>query len=66
MDIWKDITAEFLREIELHIVITSVSGFVNRCYEPKNAIDSKDNDSFKYSESIEAIDFTKLSLDKNN
>ncbi|CAB5370356.1 unnamed protein product [Rhizophagus irregularis] len=34
--------------------------------EPKNAIDSKDNDSFKYSESIEAIDFTKLSLDKNN
>ncbi|POG59641.1 kinase-like domain-containing protein [Rhizophagus irregularis DAOM 181602=DAOM 197198] len=34
--------------------------------EPKNAIDSKDNDLFKYSESIEAIDFTKLSLDKNN
>ncbi|GBC18932.2 kinase-like domain-containing protein [Rhizophagus irregularis DAOM 181602=DAOM 197198] len=26
--------------------------------EPKNAIDSKDNDSFEYSESIEAIDFT--------
>ncbi|CAB4421958.1 unnamed protein product [Rhizophagus irregularis] len=28
----QDITAEFLREIELHIVMTSVSGFVNRCY----------------------------------
>ncbi|CAB4439857.1 unnamed protein product [Rhizophagus irregularis] len=26
--------------------------------EPKNAFDNKDNDSFEYSESIEAIDFT--------
>ncbi|UZO27070.1 uncharacterized protein OCT59_019278 [Rhizophagus irregularis] len=36
--------------------------------EPKNAIDNKDDDnSFgEYSESIEAIDFTKLDLDKSN
>ncbi|UZO22817.1 uncharacterized protein OCT59_015166 [Rhizophagus irregularis] len=36
--------------------------------EPKNAIDNKDDDnSFgEYSESIEAIDFTKLNLDENN
>ncbi|CAB4442788.1 unnamed protein product [Rhizophagus irregularis] len=36
--------------------------------EPKNAIDNKDDDnSFgEYSESIEAIDFTKLDLDKGN
>ncbi|RGB32584.1 kinase-like domain-containing protein [Rhizophagus diaphanus] len=33
--------------------------------EPENAIDSKDDDnSFECSESIEAIDFTKLNLDK--
>ncbi|CAB4386727.1 unnamed protein product [Rhizophagus irregularis] len=35
--------------------------------EPKNAVDDKDDDnSFEYSESIEAIDFTKLNLDKNS
>ncbi|RGB43445.1 kinase-like domain-containing protein [Rhizophagus diaphanus] len=36
--------------------------------EPKNAVDNKDNDnSFReYSESIEAIDFTKLDIDKSN
>ncbi|RGB27367.1 kinase-like domain-containing protein [Rhizophagus diaphanus] len=36
--------------------------------EPKNAIDNEDDDnSFReYSESIEAIDFTKLNLDENN
>ncbi|CAB4488201.1 unnamed protein product [Rhizophagus irregularis] len=36
--------------------------------EPKNAIDSKDDDNSigKYSESIEAIDFTKLNLDEDN
>ncbi|UZO26733.1 uncharacterized protein OCT59_018947 [Rhizophagus irregularis] len=36
--------------------------------EPKNAIDNKDDDnSFgEYSESIEAIDFTKLDLDKSS
>ncbi|UZO25434.1 uncharacterized protein OCT59_017699 [Rhizophagus irregularis] len=36
--------------------------------KPKNAIDNKDDDnSFgEYSESIEAIDFTKLDLDKSN
>ncbi|CAB5363266.1 unnamed protein product [Rhizophagus irregularis] len=36
--------------------------------QPKNAIDNKDDDnSFEeYSESIEAIDFTKLNLDENN
>ncbi|CAB4422633.1 unnamed protein product [Rhizophagus irregularis] len=36
--------------------------------EPKNAIDNKDDDnSFgEYSESIEAIDFTKLELDKSS
>ncbi|RGB33711.1 kinase-like domain-containing protein [Rhizophagus diaphanus] len=36
--------------------------------EPKNAIDNKDDDnSFgEYSESIEAIDFTKLNLDKSS
>ncbi|UZO22815.1 uncharacterized protein OCT59_015164 [Rhizophagus irregularis] len=36
--------------------------------EPKNAIDNKDdNNSFgEYSESIEAIDFTKLNLEENN
>ncbi|GBC39072.2 kinase-like domain-containing protein [Rhizophagus irregularis DAOM 181602=DAOM 197198] len=36
--------------------------------EPKNATDNKDDDnSFgEYSESIEAIDFTKLNLDENN
>ncbi|RGB27812.1 kinase-like domain-containing protein [Rhizophagus diaphanus] len=36
--------------------------------EPKNAIDNKDDDNSigGYSESIEAIDFTKLSLDKDN
>ncbi|CAB4426949.1 unnamed protein product [Rhizophagus irregularis] len=36
--------------------------------EPKNAIDNKDDaNSFgEYSESIEAIDFTKLNLDENN
>ncbi|GBC18931.1 kinase-like domain-containing protein [Rhizophagus irregularis DAOM 181602=DAOM 197198] len=28
----QDITAEFLREIELHIGTSSVSGYVNRCY----------------------------------
>ncbi|POG67863.1 kinase-like domain-containing protein [Rhizophagus irregularis DAOM 181602=DAOM 197198] len=32
--------------------------------EPKNAIDNKDD--VDYSESIEAIDFTKLNLDENN
>ncbi|CAB4434952.1 unnamed protein product [Rhizophagus irregularis] len=36
--------------------------------EPKNAIDNKDDDNSigEYSESIEAIDFTKLNLDKDN
>ncbi|CAB4412225.1 unnamed protein product [Rhizophagus irregularis] len=36
--------------------------------EPKNAIDNKDDDSSfgEYSESIEAIDFTKLDIDKSN
>ncbi|CAB4398829.1 unnamed protein product [Rhizophagus irregularis] len=36
--------------------------------EPKNAIDNRDDDnSFgEYSESIEAIDFTKLDLDKSS
>ncbi|UZO03586.1 uncharacterized protein OCT59_023990 [Rhizophagus irregularis] len=35
--------------------------------EPKNAVDDNDDDnSFEYSESIEAIDFTKLNLDKNS
>ncbi|CAB4386721.1 unnamed protein product [Rhizophagus irregularis] len=33
--------------------------------EPKNAIDNK-VDVGEYSESIEAIDFTKLNLDENN
>ncbi|CAB4426939.1 unnamed protein product [Rhizophagus irregularis] len=33
--------------------------------EPKNAIDNK-VDVGEYSESLEAIDFTKLSLDENN
>ncbi|CAB4402120.1 unnamed protein product [Rhizophagus irregularis] len=36
--------------------------------EPKNAIDNKDDNNSigEYSESIEAIDFTKLNLDKDN
>ncbi|CAB4394672.1 unnamed protein product [Rhizophagus irregularis] len=61
--IWKDgridITSDFLREIETHLMIPQ---------EPKNAIDNKDDDnSFgEYSGSIEAIDFTKLDLDKSN
>ncbi|CAB5368450.1 unnamed protein product [Rhizophagus irregularis] len=40
----------------------------NNLPEPKNAIDNKDDDnSFgEYSESIEAIDFTKLDLDKSS
>ncbi|CAB5213161.1 unnamed protein product [Rhizophagus irregularis] len=33
--------------------------------EPKNAIDNKADD-IEYSESIEAIDFTNLNLDKGN
>ncbi|CAB4434991.1 unnamed protein product [Rhizophagus irregularis] len=54
----QDITSEFLREIESHTMIIS---------EPKNAIDNKDDDNSigEYSESIEAIDFTKLNLDKD-
>ncbi|CAB4447060.1 unnamed protein product [Rhizophagus irregularis] len=56
----QDITSDFLREIGTHIF------FSKEDYEPKNAIDNKDDDnSFgEYSESIEAIDFTKLDLDK--
>ncbi|UZO22877.1 uncharacterized protein OCT59_015226 [Rhizophagus irregularis] len=41
----QDITAEFLREIELHIGTSSVSGYVNRCYglcRPANVIPSQD------------------------
>ncbi|GBC45467.2 kinase-like domain-containing protein [Rhizophagus irregularis DAOM 181602=DAOM 197198] len=64
----QDITIDFLREIELHTTIDSFN--VTFCYdlpEPKNAVDDKDDDnSFEYSESIEAIDFTKLNLDKNS
>ncbi|GBC33974.2 kinase-like domain-containing protein [Rhizophagus irregularis DAOM 181602=DAOM 197198] len=51
-------------------------GLVHRDFhcEPKNAIDNKDDDDRKggdnsleeYSESIEAIDFTKLNLNKSN
>ncbi|CAB5200398.1 unnamed protein product [Rhizophagus irregularis] len=56
----QNITSDFLREIETHIMIPHE--------KPKNAIDNKDDDnSFgEYSESIEAIDFTKLDLDKSN
>ncbi|CAB5348078.1 unnamed protein product [Rhizophagus irregularis] len=55
----RNITSDFLREIETHLMIPQ---------EPKNAIDNKDDDnSFgEYSGSIEAIDFTKLDLDKSN
>ncbi|GBC19029.2 kinase-like domain-containing protein [Rhizophagus irregularis DAOM 181602=DAOM 197198] len=72
----QDMTSEFLREIESHTMI--VSSRVTRCYgitkDPEsnnfmmNAIDNKDdNNSFgEYSESIEAIDFTKLNLEENN
>ncbi|CAB5213420.1 unnamed protein product [Rhizophagus irregularis] len=56
----QDITSDFLREIGAHNMIPDT--------EPKNAIDNKDDDnSFgEYSELIEAIDFTKLDLDKSN
>ncbi|CAB4386717.1 unnamed protein product [Rhizophagus irregularis] len=82
----QDITSEFLREIESHIMFNSI--YVTKCFgitrdpksnnfmmvieyaeeEPKNAIDNKDdyNSLGEYSESIEAIDFTKLNLDENN
>ncbi|CAB4386722.1 unnamed protein product [Rhizophagus irregularis] len=76
------ITSEFLREIELHtscVTILSYTTNPQAVYtsrllsfknlpQPKNAIDNKDDDnSFEeYSESIEAIDFTKLNLDENN
>ncbi|GBC45291.2 kinase-like domain-containing protein [Rhizophagus irregularis DAOM 181602=DAOM 197198] len=57
----QDITADFLREIGTHKMIL-------KYIEPKNATDNKvDDNSFgEYSESIEAIDFTKLDLDKSN
>ncbi|GBC22109.2 kinase-like domain-containing protein [Rhizophagus irregularis DAOM 181602=DAOM 197198] len=46
---------------------TSSSLPYNDLPEPKNAVDDNDDDnSFEYSESIEAIDFTKLNLDKNS
>ncbi|GBC45191.2 kinase-like domain-containing protein [Rhizophagus irregularis DAOM 181602=DAOM 197198] len=50
----------WFREIGAHNMIPDT--------EPKNAIDNKDDDnSFgEYSELIEAIDFTKLDLDKSN
>ncbi|CAB4426317.1 unnamed protein product [Rhizophagus irregularis] len=85
----QDITSDFLREIEAHMILSEhtgsniawchgitkdpesrnfmiVMGYVQN--EPKNAIDNKDDDnSFgEYSESIEAIDFTKLDLDKSS
>ncbi|CAB4445102.1 unnamed protein product [Rhizophagus irregularis] len=85
----QDITSDFLREIEIHMILSEhigdsiawchgitkdpesrnfmiVMGYVQN--EPKNAIDNKDDDnSFgEYSESIEAVDFTKLDLDKSS
>ncbi|CAB4438082.1 unnamed protein product [Rhizophagus irregularis] len=64
----QDVTVDFLRETELHTTISSNN--VTLCFdlpEPKNAVDDKDDDnSFEYSESVEAIDFTKLNLDKNS
>ncbi|GBC34195.2 kinase-like domain-containing protein [Rhizophagus irregularis DAOM 181602=DAOM 197198] len=59
----QDITSDFLREIGTHMFLIK-----HTFIKPKNAIDNKDDDnSFgEYSESIEAIDFTKLDLDKSS
>ncbi|CAB5199968.1 unnamed protein product [Rhizophagus irregularis] len=72
----QDITSDFIREIGTHVffskedyaVYTSRLLDFKNLPKPKNAIDNKDDDnSFgEYSESIEAIDFTKLDLDKSN
>ncbi|GBC33816.2 kinase-like domain-containing protein [Rhizophagus irregularis DAOM 181602=DAOM 197198] len=59
-----------LLKIAQGLVYIHRKGLVHRDFhcEPKNAIDNKDDDnSFgEYSESIEAIDFTKLDLDKSS
>ncbi|CAB5363260.1 unnamed protein product [Rhizophagus irregularis] len=73
----QDITSEFLREIESHIMFNSI--YVTKCFgitrDPKSnnfmmVIEYAEEDDYnslgEYSESIEAIDFTKLNLDENN
>ncbi|GBC18955.2 kinase-like domain-containing protein [Rhizophagus irregularis DAOM 181602=DAOM 197198] len=74
----QDITSEFLRETELHIMINSdcvTKCFVASLYRSsrhsddhkiKKQIEEADKINEKISESTEAIDFTKLNLDENN
>ncbi|CAB5201430.1 unnamed protein product [Rhizophagus irregularis] len=54
----RNITSDFLREIETHMILSEH-------IEPKNAIDNKDDDN-SFGEYSEAIDFTKLDLDKSS
>ncbi|PKC02717.1 kinase-like protein [Rhizophagus irregularis] len=54
---YHDIAHDKILAISISVYTSRLLDFKN-LPEPKNAIDSKDNDSFEYSESIEAIDFT--------
>ncbi|CAB4483463.1 unnamed protein product [Rhizophagus irregularis] len=55
----KDITANFLKEVESNILVYN-SSWIVRCFEPKNA---DNNDGIEYSDSLR-IDFTINSKDE--
>ncbi|CAB4412559.1 unnamed protein product [Rhizophagus irregularis] len=64
MDIFLDITVDFLKEVESNILVYS-SAFIVRCFEPKNSDNNDDLHGIEYSDSLK-MDFTKLDINSKD
>ncbi|GBC54339.2 kinase-like domain-containing protein [Rhizophagus irregularis DAOM 181602=DAOM 197198] len=58
------ITTEFLKEVESNCLVLN-SGYIVRCFEPKNADNDDDLLGIEYSESTR-VDFTKLDINSED